>query len=277
VIVFLGGRLVPEEQAAISIEDRGFLHGDGVFETGLLHEGGFFRLRPHLERLAASAAALRLPAPPLDELDAIVRDVVRANGLRDASLRITLTRGTDRPTLLVTARPRDASAAARARGGWSVVTATTRRPSTAAVPAQLKALGRTYALLARHEAVVAGADDALLLTDHGHVCEGPTWNVFWRTGNALYTPSLDGGVLSGVTRAVVIRLAQADGMTVHEGLFGRMQLEHADEAFATMTSLGVVTIHTLDGRRIDGPGRVGPGLQERYWRIVADEAAADPA
>src|SRR5690606_25632180 len=112
----------------------------------------------------------------------------------------------------------------------------TRRPSTASAPAQLKAVGRTYALLARQEAADAGVDDVLLLTDHGHVCEGPTWNVFWRRGDTLCTPALEAGVLAGVTRTTVLELAPDMGLRVREGLFDRSDLDHADEIFATMTS-----------------------------------------
>jgi branched-chain amino acid aminotransferase len=174
VIVCLDGRFITHAEAAIPIDDRGFLFGDGVFETALLHRGGFFRLRPHLERLAASAAVMRIPAPPVDEIDSVVREVCRRNALDDANIRITLTRGASAPLLLVTARRPDATAIARARRGWTLVTARTRRPATSAVPAQLKALGRTYALLARLEATDAGVDDALLLGADGTVCEGPT-------------------------------------------------------------------------------------------------------
>lgn len=277
MIASLQGRLVPEENAAISIHDRGFLYGDAVFETALLHEGGFFRLREHLERFAASAAAMRIEAPTPGDVDRIVREVVRANDLRNANIRITLSRGVQDPVLLVTARKPDHARASAARAGWRIVTARTRRPSTASVPAQLKAVGRTYALLARHEAADAGADDVLLLTDHGHVCEGPTWNVFWRRGNTLCTPALAAGVLAGVTRSTLLQLASDFGLRVREELFDRSELDHADEIFATMTSLGVVPFRELDGRALPGATETADALQESYTRTVAELAALDPA
>jgi branched-chain amino acid aminotransferase len=276
VIVFLGGRLVHEREAAVSIHDAGFLSGDGVFETALVHDGGFLRLASHLQRFAASAALLRLPAPPAAELDHAVREVVLANSLRSANIRITLTRGAGSPTLLITARPPDAAWIARARRGWTLITATTRRPSTAAVPAQLKALGRTYALLARREAADAGADDALLLTDQGVVCEGPAWNVFWRRGRDLFTPDLAAGVLAGVTRAILLDLADSAGYAVHEGLWPRAYLDDADEIFATMTSVGIVPCRSLDGRPLPAATPAADSLYELYWRAVARETAADP-
>jgi branched-chain amino acid aminotransferase len=276
VIVFLNGVLIPEGEAAVSIRDAGFLSADGVFETALLHDGGFLRLAAHLERFAASAALLRLPAPPAVELDRVIREVVRANGLRSAGIRITLTRGAAAPTLLVTARAAAPEWLERARRGWHLVTAATRRPSTAAAPAQLKALGRTYALLARHEAVDAGVDDALLLTDDGTVCEGPSWNVFWRRGDTLYTPALEAGVLAGVTRSILLQLAPAAGYRVSEGMWPRADLDHADEIFATMTSVGIVACRSLDGRQLPPATPAADSLHERYWHAVAAEAASDP-
>ena len=276
MIVSLQGRLLPEESAAISIHDRGFLYGDAVFETALLYNGGFFRLREHLERFAASAAAMRIEAPAVQDVDRIVREVIRANDLRDANIRITLSRGVQDPVLLVTAREPDRARAVAAKAGWRIVTARIRRPSIAAMPAQLKAVGRTYALLARHEAVDAGADDVLLLTDHGHVCEGPTWNVFWRRGSTLCTPALAAGVLAGVTRSTLIELAPDLGLRVREELFDRSELDHADEIFATMTSLGVVPFRELDGRSLPSATDTADALQAAYTTTVAAVAARDP-
>lgn len=276
MIVSLGGRLLPEEDAAISIHDRGFLSGDAVFETALLHDGGFFRLCEHLERLAASAATMRIDAPDLRDVDRMVRDVVRANELESANIRITLTRGTREPVLLITASAPDAARTGAARAGWRIVTARTRRPSTASIPAQLKAVGRTYAILAAHEASDAGVDDVLLLTDHGHVCEGPRWNVFWRRGSTLCTPSVDAGVLEGVTRSTILQLAPDFGLRVREGLFDRSELDFADEIFATMTSLGVVPFREMDGRAMPDGTATADALRVAYRRTVAEQAALDP-
>lgn len=276
MIVWLDGRFLAEEEASISIHDRGFLSADGVFETVLVQDGGFFRLRPHLERLAASAATLRLDSPAAADLDRIARRLVGENRLRNAHLRFTITRGVHRPLLLVTARPSDPRAPEHAARGWRLITARTRRPSMAAVPAQLKALGRTYALLARIEAADAGVDDALLLTDDGTIAEGPTWNVFWRTGSTLFTPALEAGVLAGVTRAALIELAPRAGLSVREGLWPRSVLDDADEVFASMTSVGIVPIRSLDTRQLAPATPAADRLRPLYRELLAREAAADP-
>lgn len=274
MIVYCNG-FMPAADASVAIDDPGFLFGDGVFETALLHAGGFFRLRQHLERFRTSAETMRIPAPDVAHVDAIMRRLARENDLHDASFRVTLTRGVDQPLLLVTARPLDPDWTRRAAAGWRVITARTRRPSTSAVPAQLKALGRTYALLARIEAADAGVDDALLLTDDGHICEGPSWNVFWKVGRTLYTPALEAGVLAGVTRTALIELATATGLDVVEGLFTREHLDRATEVFASMTSVGLVSLRELDGRVLDATGGAD-ALQQLYRQRVAAETAADP-
>jgi branched-chain amino acid aminotransferase len=275
MIVYVDGAFVEEERAVVSVNDRGLLFGDAVFETGLLRNGGFFRLDQHLQRFAASAAMLRLEPPSLASIADIIRRLARVNGLGDGNLRITLTRGVRAPCLIASIRPIDPAWTERARRGWAILTARTRRPSNAAAPAQLKAIGRTYALLARLEATAAGLDDALLLTDQGMVSEGPAWNVFWRRGNALFTPAPDAGVLAGVTRSAVLQLAAGAGFDVVEGLFPRADLEHADEIFATMTSVGIVSIRRLDGRSLPDDTPAADAFQPRYWAVVDAECAAD--
>jgi branched-chain amino acid aminotransferase len=276
VIVYLNGEYLDAAEARIGIDDAGFLAADGVFETALLHGGGFLHLAAHLRRFLDSAALMRLQAPSESDLDRIIRQVARHNALTDANIRVTLTRGQGAPTLLVTARPASAAWAERAAKGWSIITARTRRPSTAAVPAQLKALGRTYALLARHEAAEAGADDALLLTDAGHICEGPAWNVFWRRGELLRTPALDLGVLAGVTRTTLMRLAPQAGFQLEEGAWTRDELDGADEIMASMTSVGIVSIRSLDGVALPAATPAADLLLPLYRQAVRSAAATDP-
>src|SRR5690606_2774505 len=197
----------------------------------------------------------------------------RRNRLEEATFRITVTRGPApdrRGTVLATLRPVPADWEERARRGWTAITAATRRPSTAAVPAHLKSPGRPYAILARLEAQAAGVDDALLLDDRGRVSEGPTWNVFWRKGRRLYTPSPACGVLQGVTRAAILQLARTTNLEPQEGRFPRSELDEADEIFATMSSLGVVPIRELDGEALRGTSQAA-ALQRRYWDLVAAE------
>jgi branched-chain amino acid aminotransferase len=280
VIVYLNGEWLPHAEARIPVTDRGFLLSDGVFETARIVGGRYFRLRQHLERLHASARLLELRVPTLDDLAVLAQEIVDRNQLLEASLRITITRGSggaglktrgaDTPTVLITASQMAADWREKAARGWSLITAATLRPAPESVPAQLKALGRVYAILATLEAERAGADDALLLTANREIAEGPTWNFFWRRGRVLRTSALEGGILEGVTRRIIMDIARGAGLSVEEGLWPRAELDHADEAFATMTSQGIVPIRSLDGRPMAG-GDCAPEFQARYWSQVDAE------
>src|SRR5262245_8413158 len=220
-IAYLNGDWVDASTAVIPISDRGLLLGDGVFETARLHRGHYFRLTQHFSRLLASADLLRIPLPGPDELVVIAHELARRNGYQEASFRMVVTRGSGGrglgrrgagpPTMLATLSELPADWEARARAGWTVRTSSVRRPATTSVPASLKGLGRSYALLAHFEAEDAGFDDALLLSADGHIAEGPTWNVFWRSAATLYTPAPGVGILEGVTRGLIIELARAHG------------------------------------------------------------------
>ncbi|HEY0674385.1 MAG TPA: aminotransferase class IV, partial [Longimicrobiales bacterium] len=227
MIVYLNGAWLPESHACIPITDRGFLHSDGVFETARLHQGKYFRLDQHLERLQESARTLQLAAPSNQQLAELALEIARRNQLTEASLRITLTRGSGgsglkttnarQPTLLITTSTIAADWKEQAAHGWTLVTAQTLRPAASSVPAQLKALGRVYALLATLEAEAARVDDALLLNAERQIAEGPTWNFFWRHGRVLRTAALEAGVLEGVTRRIIMDLAAAADFQVEEG------------------------------------------------------------
>lgn len=274
MIVYLNGDWLPTAEARIPITDRGFLFSDGVFETARVHQGQFFRLRQHLERLERSARTLMLPLPGLPELEDVAREILRRNPLTEASLRITVTRGSgDSPTLLATLTPMPEDWRERAAQGWSLITARTLRPSPRSVPAQLKALGRTYAILAAQEGQAAGVDDVLLLTANEEIAEGPTWNFFWRIGQTLRTAALEGGILEGVTRGIIMKIAQEAGFQVEEGLWPRADLDRADEAFATMTSRGVVPIRSIDGKPLASMD-CASDFQRRYWMLVTEELRA---
>jgi branched-chain amino acid aminotransferase len=169
--------------------------------------------------------------------------------------------------VLVTLSPIAADWRVHAAHGWHLITAKTRRPSPSSVPAQLKALGRVYSILARLEAEAAGADDALLLTADGAVAEGPTWNFFWVKDRTIRTGALEGGILEGITRGIILQLAEQAGYETEEGLWPPSDLEDADEAFASMTSLGLVPIRSLDGHAFPSDD-VARLLQREYWNFV---------
>lgn len=289
-IAYVDGRWPDADAATIPIDDRGFLMGDGVYDTCRVYDGAYFRFDQHAERLRQSAAVLRIDAPPVAELRAIADELLDRNRervapdggpLSHAVLRITVTRGsggtglgtagTGPARVVATLRPLLPDWRDRARAGWAVHTAATRHPPAEVLPPTLKGQGRVASLIARLEAEAAGCDDALLLSTDGRVAEGTTWNIFWRVGQTLRTPAPAAGLLAGVTRALVLDLAADAGYTVQEGSWPREELDTADEAFATLTSLGLVPIRSLDGRGLPGTGEAVDRLTPLYWDRVRQE------
>jgi branched-chain amino acid aminotransferase len=284
VIAYVDGEWRNESAATIPIHDRGFLLGDGVYDTCRVFEGAYFRFGEHAERLHASAAVLEIEAPPIPDLRAMADELLARNakaGIEHAVLRITVTRGSGGsglttagagPTRVVaTLRPLSPTWREEARHGWSCVTARIRHPPAGVMPPALKGQGRIFSLLATLEAEGAGCDEALLLSMDGHITEGSTWNVFWRTGERLRTPSVETGLLAGVTRSLVMEIAREQGYTVEEGIWPRSEIDAAEEAFATMTSRGLVPIRELDGRAFPGSGEAVARLASAYWDRVGRE------
>jgi branched-chain amino acid aminotransferase len=290
LIAYVDGAWLAEDQAAVPIGDRGFLLGDGVYDTCRVFEGAYFRFDEHAERLRASGAILRIPVPPVARLRDIAEELLGRNRsalgpaagtLDHAGLRLTVTRGSGGTGLatagagpariVATLRPMPADWRERAARGWAVITARTRHAPPDVLPPGLKGQGRVSSLLARLEADEAGADDALLLSPTGEIAEGTTWNVFWRTGQTLHTPDPRVGLLAGATRGLVLDIARDAGFATLEGCWGRDALDAADEAFATMTSLGVVPLRSLDGRTFPQVGRAAARLADLYWDRVRRE------
>lgn len=258
MLVFLNGRLVPEEQAVVSVFDRGFLYGDGLFETLRVMNGVPLRWDAHWRRLAAGAETLRIKLPfASDFLLAQARELSRLNQLPEAILRLTLSRGVgqrgysprgaDTPTLVMSLHPAPALGATAPQ--WKLHTASLRVPAGDALTA-CKSANKLLHVLARAEAEAAGADEALLLNTLGEVAEASSANLFWVEAGALRTPSLTSGALPGVTRAAVLAWAHARALRVHEATVKPERLRHAEGCFLTLSSLGIVEVVGLDGQAI---------------------------
>ncbi|MGH7476470.1 MAG: aminotransferase class IV [Longimicrobiales bacterium] len=275
MIAYIDGRWLPATAAAVPLADRGFLLGHAVFETVRVYGDRLFRLEAHTERLLTGARSIGLERDgAAAEIAAAATELIARNASPDATLRIMLTGGDQHATrLLLIQTPMPADWRERTARGWHVITADIRHPPPSTVPAHIKSPGRISGLLARLQAQRAGADDALLLDQQGRVAEGPSWNIFWRVGRRLYTPSAELGVLEGVTRATLLELADELGWPVEQGAFGRETLDTADEVFATLTSVGPVAFATLDGRRLPDVARNAvSALSAAYWQRVDRDA-----
>ncbi len=282
MLAYVDGSWEDAARGTIPIHDRGFLLGDGVYDTCRVLEGRYFRFVEHALRLHASAAVLRIPVPDVDALHDIALELLDRNGgadLEHAVLRITATRGSGGrgvgtadagPTRLVMTLHRlPDDWREQARRGGTCVTATVRHPPASVMPPALKGQGRIFSLLATLNAEAAGCDEALLLSTAGKITEGATWNVFWRSGRRLRTPAEETGILAGVTRGLVMEVGRAAGYTVEEGVWDRGELDDADEAFATMTSRGLVSLRSLDGRAFPSTEAVDR-LTPDYWARVRE-------
>lgn len=258
MLVFLNGRLVPEADAVVSVFDRGFLYGDGLFETLRVMNGVPLGWDAHWRRLASGAETLKLKLPfTSDFLRAQARELSRQNQLPEAILRLTLSRGVgqrgyspkgaDMPTLVMSLHP--APPLGPVAPQWKLHTASLRVPAGDALTA-CKSANKLLHVLARAEAETAGADDALLLNALGEVAETASANLFWVEGGELRTPSLSAGALPGVTRASVLAWAHAHALPVHETTVRPEQLRHAEGCFLTLSSLGIVEVVGLDGHAI---------------------------
>jgi branched-chain amino acid aminotransferase len=268
VLVHLNGRLVEEAAAVLPVTDRGFLYGDGVFESMRAVHGRIFRLEAHLERLEHSASLAEIDGVPSRAvLAGELRDLLEANRLRDARLRLTLTRGAGRPGDYVGAlgAPTRVATAASFTGidarlhaeGVGLVVVRRQAVPAAVLDAAIKTTSRLSAVLARREAARAGAFEAALLDAAGQLTEGTTSNLFLVRDGRVLTPAIDGNALPGVTRAVVLETARAAGIEVEEGPLPRRRLDEADEIFLTNTSWEVLPVTSVDGRPAGG-GRPGP-------------------
>lgn len=258
VLVFLNGRFVPEEQAVVSAFDRGFLYGDGLFETLRVMNGVPLRWDEHWRRFAMGMLRLDLAVQWQPEyLRANAADLSRHNGMPDALLRLTLSRGVgprgysprgaESPTFVMSLHPAPELTSGPKR--VKLRTASLRLPAGDWLSA-CKSANKLLHVLARAEAEAAGADEALLLNPLGEVAEATSANPFWIEGNSLHTPPLSSGALPGVTRAEVLAWCQSQEIATHETTADHARLLRADGCFLTSSAASVVEVIELDGQAI---------------------------
>jgi branched-chain amino acid aminotransferase len=271
--IWLDGALVDDEAARVSVWDHGFLLGDGVFETLRIYRGDPFALEEHLLRLRESAAEIGIRIPEAAQLEAAARDVLRANDLTEARMRITVTGGSGPPGLARGGGPPTILVVALPLMPWpptsTAVISRLRRDEQSPL-AGVKTTSLAESVIAFAEARESGADEALLLNIAGDLCEATTANVFVVRRGAVETPALESGCLAGITRDHVLRLCVEHGIEAHERRLAPAALAEADEAFLTSSTREVQALVAVDGRPV-GSGELGPltrGLAEAYSAMV---------
>src|ERR1041385_8428997 len=279
--VYVDGKYYSERDAKISVFDHGLLYGDGIFEGIRAYHGRVFKLREHIDRLFYSAKALLLDIPLTHEqmMKAVV-ETCRQNKLRDGYIRLVVTRGVGtlglnpnrckNPSVIVIADKIQLYPPELYARGMEIITVPTVRNLHSALNPAIKSLNYLNNILAKIEANNAGCEEAIMLNAEGFVAECTGDNLFIVKAGKLMTPPLSAGALYGITRQVVIDLAEKAGIAVSEPNLTRYDLFNADECFVTGTGAEIVPVVKIDGRVIGNgkPGAVTQQLVARYHALT---------
>lgn len=271
-IAYVNGEYVPQSEAKLSIFDHGVLYGDGVFDTWCTWNGSIFKLDQHVDRLFRSIHAFQIDMPlSKEELKGVIIEVVETNGEKNQYIKCLVTRGVGpRPLLspvgcqasvVVFSRPYLSlvEPGKEEKGLKARITSLRRTPAQCLDP-KAKNLNYANLVLAKMEALNAGADEAILLDIQGFVNEAPGYNIFVVKEGKIYTPTAD-NLLLGVTRDTVFEIAEKEGIEVLEVRLIPYDLYTADELFLASTAGGIVSIAEVDGRAISS-GKTGPITQK---------------
>lgn len=268
--IYIDGEFYEKEDAKVSVFDHGVLYGDGIFEGIRAYNGRIFRLEDHLNRLQDSANSILLKLPmSLPELSKAICETVRVNGLKDAYIRLVVTRGVGDlgldmrkckkgATLFIIADKIELYPDEFYEKGLTLITSTIRQKGLDQVTPSVKSLNYLANIMARAEASAAGAQEAIMLNATGHVSECTGDNIFFIKGGKIFTPPTSAGILVGITRQVAMELAEQKlGIKVVERNFPRYDLYSAEEVFLTGTGAEIIAAVKIDGRTI-GKGVCGP-------------------
>lgn len=266
--IYIDGEFFDQADAKVSVFDHGLLYGDGVFEGIRFYNGRVFRMEQHMDRLWESAHSICLELPmSRTDLDEALLETIRQNDLRDGYVRLVVTRGVGnlglnpaqckQPSVIIIASTIALYPEEVYRRGLTVVTVPTRRMGPATLNPAIKSLNYLNNVLARIEANLSQADEALMLNDAGNIAECTADNVFMIKRGQIMTPPITAGALRGITRSVVFDIAAEIGIKISEPDLTRHDLYTADEAFLTGTAAEVIPMIKVDGRVI-GNGEPGP-------------------
>ncbi|MEO5824566.1 MAG: branched-chain-amino-acid transaminase [Gemmatimonadales bacterium] len=282
--IWIDGEYHDRATAKISVFDHGLLYGDGVFEGIRAYDGTIFRLDQHLERLYDSAKAIALDVPmPLDELRTVTIEALARSGIANAYLRHVITRGVGdlgldprkcpRASIIIIVDVIKMFPAERLAEGLIVVTAGTPIAQRESLSPRVKSLNYLAHVMAKLEGINAGADEVLMLDSGGTVAEASGQNVFVVKHGVLRTPPVFAGILQGVTRDAVLELAVELGIPAKEEQLNRYDVYTADEVFLTGTASEIVSVRSVDGRRIGEtlPGPVTSRLMGAFRELVRRE------
>lgn len=273
--VYLNNQFVEDDQARVSVFDRGFLFGDGIFETLRVQDHRPLFFDRHLKRLHQSCETIGLTLPQPEPLwENLLRELVVRNKLDHTMIRITISRGVgglgpdpsgcSNPTVVLFPRPAPQLTQDQLENGVSLIILHTRRQPSSALPSQMKSLNYLNNVLAKQEATEAHMFDGVLLNIDGYLAECTTSNIFFVKDQVLHTPSLPCGILPGITREIVLELAQEKRLDIQEGTYLPENLLDADECFLTNTGFGILPVGRISTKQFGSP------LSESVTRTIQD-------
>lgn len=281
--IYIDGEFFDQADARISVFDHGLLYGDGIFEGIRFYNGRVFRMQEHMDRLWESARSICLEIPiSRKEMDDALLETIRQNDLRDGYVRLIVTRGVGnlglnpaqckQPSIIIIASTIALYPEEVYRRGLTVVTVATRRMGPATLNPAIKSLNYLNNVLARIEANLANADEALMLNDAGNVAECTADNVFIVKRGQIMTPPITAGALRGITRSVVFDIAHELGIPISEPELTRHDIYIADEAFLTGTAAEVIPMIKVDGRTIGNgkPGEITKRTIARFRELTRE-------
>lgn len=283
--IFLSGQMVEKSEAKVSVFDHGFLYGDGVFEGIRAYGCLVFKLKEHIDRLYESAHSIMLEIPMTKkEMISVVVATLKANKLKDAYIRVIVSRGigdlgldtrkcTEGPTTVVIADNIKLYPEKLYQEGLAIITVPTVRNVPEALNPQIKSLNYLNNILAKIEAVNSGCEEALMLDHLGYVAECTGDNIFVVEKGELYTPPQCMGTLRGITRDAVLSVARKSKIPTHEHVLTRHEVFNSDECFLTGTAAELIPVVKVDGRKIgDGkPGKITQRLLQEFRKITRSD------
>ncbi|MCL0102235.1 aminotransferase class IV [Dehalococcoidia bacterium] len=279
--IYLNGHLIAHDEAAISVADHGLLYGHALFETIRTYQGKPFRLNQHLQRLERGIIELDIPPCPYD-LKAACTALINSNEICNGRIRITLTAGegpdgpdarpSSRPTVLITALPLETKPAVNFEHGYSAGISSVRRNSLSPA-SRLKTTNLMESILARREAIERGFDQAIMLNEKRCIAECAYANIFFVAYRGLVTPSVDSGLLPGITRDAVFELSLAKQIPIDERWVNIEEIWDAEEIFVTSSIIGLVPITSVNDRPVNKgfPGRITRTLAQAYDELISQE------
>lgn len=275
-IAFVNDAFMPLSDAVVPIDDRGFVFSDGVYEVIAVYEGIPFRMREHLERIQRSAAGIRLPLPPeFERIEAWIEEGIRQSGFPDCKVYVQITRGVAprghafpvdvQPTLVATFREKEVLASEIREQGVSLITIEDIRWARC----DIKSVALLPNVLAKQQALDAGAFESVFYSDDKTVHECSVSNIFYVKRGAVITPAKSNKLLPGITRGVVLELTRELGIETSEKRVCFDDLFRADEIFLTGTTIEVLSVVKVDDAKI-GDSKVGPVTRRIYERFCQE-------